>query len=119
MVHAKYLNLLGREQNWYTQSKYCVILRFQHVATADIDLQKLTNQVRLPPSCNCTEALRKVATRLSDDLHMKILDDMGIQYIIDYKENNGSSYDDDSVEPSGKDSPYASSLDGKCNVNKK
>ena len=48
---------------------------------------------------------------------MMVINEVGIREILDYKENDGSSSDDDSVEPSGEESSDESSLDGKGGVN--
>jgi hypothetical protein len=56
--------------------------------------------------------LSKGARRLSDDSHLTILDEINQRDILDYEEDDGSSLDDDSVEPSGEESSDDSSDDG-------
>jgi hypothetical protein len=112
-----YLNPVGRARNWYTQGEDSVTLRVQHVVAANLQLEKPSDQVRLPSACNRTEALKKGATRLSDDSHMTILDEIDRRDILDYEEDDGSSSDDDSVEePTEEESSDVSSSDGEGGV---
>jgi hypothetical protein len=112
-----YLNPVGRARNWYTQGEDSVTLRVQHVVAANLQLEKPSDQVRLRSACNRTEALKKGATRLSDDSHMTILDEIDRRDILDYEEDDGSSSDDDSVEePTEEESSDVSSSDGEGGV---
>ena len=57
-------------------------------------------------------------TRLSDDSHLRILDEIDRRDILDYEEDDGPSSDDDSVEePSEEESSDESSSDGESGVN--
>jgi hypothetical protein len=56
--------------------------------------------------------LSKGPRRISDDSHLKILDEIKRRDILDCKEDDGSSSGDDSIEPSGEESSNNSSDDG-------
>ena len=112
IVHATYLNPVGRKRNCYTQGKYFVILQVKHVVAADLEPHKLSDQVQLPWACNQTEALKKGSTWLSDDLHMIFLDEIDRWDIFDYNENDWLSSDDYSSETSGEKSLDESTSDG-------
>jgi hypothetical protein len=67
----------------------------------DVLLKKTSASVKLPSNCNRRDALSKGARRLSDDSQLTILDEINQRDILDYKEDDMSLPDDDSVELSG------------------
>ena len=110
---GSYLNPVGRARNWYTADNDVVTIRVQHVVAACLDLQKPSDEVKLPSTCNRSEATRKGATRLSDDSHLKILDEINRRDVLDYEEDDDSSDNDsDSCSDGEESSDDASSDDG-------
>jgi hypothetical protein len=97
---ATYHNPVGRARNWYTAGDDCVTIRVQHVVAADLELQKPSNQIKLPSTCNRREALNKKATRLSDDSHLRILDEINRRDILDYEEDEEEESDDENISQS-------------------
>jgi hypothetical protein len=106
-----YLNPVGGARNWYTPDNKRVTIRVQHVVAAYLELVKPSKTVKLPSSCNRKEALSKGAKRLSDDSHLRILDEINRRDILDYEEDDGSSSDGDSIESSDNESSDDNSSD--------
>jgi hypothetical protein len=98
VCQGNYFNPVGRARLWYTPSGVPTTVRMQQVIAPDLALLSISNQNKLPNTCNKREATKIGAKRISNKDHDLFLDEINRRSILEYCEN---SSDEDAEESDG------------------
>jgi hypothetical protein len=86
VARAKYFNKVPRANRWYTTSEVETTVRLQQVLAPDLTLQPISEENRLPNSCDRRKAAQLGAKRVSNSDHHSILDEISRSAIMDHEE---------------------------------
>jgi hypothetical protein len=72
LCRGTYYNKVGQAKQWYTPSEIPVTAHLQQVYCANIPVEAVSNNNKLPTTCRWTEAQRLGAVKVSNAEHARI-----------------------------------------------
>jgi hypothetical protein len=94
---AKYWNKVPRANCWYTPSEVTTTVRLQHVLAADLPLEPISKENKLPNTCHQRKATQLGAQRVSKTNHDLVLDAISRSAIMDHEELQEDDVDNDEL----------------------
>jgi hypothetical protein len=86
VARAKYFNKVPWANRWYTPSEVETTVRLQQVLAPDLTLQPISEENKLPNTCDRRKAEQLGAKRVSNRDHDLILDEISRSAIMDHEE---------------------------------